>query len=52
MLWLRHCSNFDALPFLNLVGKINALVVSADGLAMATTSEDKALKIYDVVNFG
>ena len=26
--------------------------VSPDGLLLCTTSEDKALKIFDVVNFG
>ncbi len=26
--------------------------VSADGLLLCTTSDDKALKIFDVINFG
>ena len=60
MLCVRHRSNLDDAPRRTLclffptpfAGKINALAVSADGLTMATTSEDKALKIYDIVNFG
>ena len=26
--------------------------VSDDGLLLSTTSEDKALKVFDVINFG
>lgn len=33
-------------------GKINGVSVSADGLLLSTTSDDKALKIFDVINFG
>ena len=33
-------------------GKILDMSVSPDGLLLSTTSEDKALKIFDVVNFG
>ena len=33
-------------------GPINSMAVSADGMMLATTSTDKALKIYDVENFG
>jgi hypothetical protein len=33
-------------------GKILDVSVSPDGLLMCTTSEDKALKVFDVINFG
>lgn len=33
-------------------GKINSMSVSGDGLLLCTTSDDKVLKIFDVVNFG
>ncbi len=33
-------------------GRINGMSVSADGLLLCTTSDDKALKIFDVINFG
>ena len=33
-------------------GKILDMSVSPDGLLLCTTSEDKALKVFDVVNFG
>ena len=35
-----------------LSGRILDMSVSPDGLLLCTTSEDKALKIFDVVNFG
>ena len=38
-----------ASPF---AGKILDVSVSPDGLLLCTTSEDKALKVFDVVNFG
>ena len=37
---------------LSLSGKINSMSVSGDGLLLSTASDDKALKIFDVVNFG
>ena len=33
-------------------GKILDMSVSPDGLMLCTTSDDRALKIFDVVNFG
>ncbi|XP_064385842.1 peptidylprolyl isomerase domain and WD repeat-containing protein 1-like [Halichondria panicea] len=33
------------------LGRINGMSVSADGLLLCTTSDDKALKIFDVINF-
>ncbi|CAG8529799.1 4493_t:CDS:10 [Funneliformis mosseae] len=33
------------------IGNINCISVSADGLLLATGSVDKALKIFDVINF-
>eukprot|EP00730_Choanoeca_flexa_P014568 TRINITY_DN6414_c0_g1_i2.p1 TRINITY_DN6414_c0_g1~~TRINITY_DN6414_c0_g1_i2.p1 ORF type:complete len:620 (+),score=157.07 TRINITY_DN6414_c0_g1_i2:2-1861(+) len=33
------------------LGAINDMKVSSDGMYLATTSTDKALKVYDVVNF-
>lgn len=33
-------------------GKILDMSASPDGLLLCTTSEDKALKIFDVINFG
>jgi len=35
-----------------LAGKILDMCASPDGLLLCTTSEDKALKIFDVINFG
>ncbi len=39
-------------PTLTPTGRINGMSVSADGLLLCTTSDDKALKIFDVINFG
>ena len=33
-------------------GAINDMQASSDGMFLATTSNDNALKVYDVVNFG
>ncbi len=39
---------FPSLP----PGKILDMCVSPDGLLLCTSSDDKALKIFDVINFG
>ena len=36
----------------SMIGRINSMSVSEDGLLLCTTSEDRALKIFDVINFG
>ena len=33
-------------------GKVTAVSVTADGLLLCTAAEDKALKVFDVINFG
>ncbi|CAG8504844.1 42642_t:CDS:10 [Gigaspora margarita] len=38
--------------FRSHLGNITGISVSADGLLLATTAIDKALKVYDVINFG
>ncbi|CAG8532205.1 1349_t:CDS:10 [Cetraspora pellucida] len=38
--------------FRSHLGNITGISVSADGLLLATVAIDKALKVYDVVNFG
>lgn len=35
-----------------MAGSVEGMSASADGLVLATTSNDGSLKIYDVVNFG
>lgn len=34
------------------VGRITAVAVTRDGLLLCTAAEDKALKVFDVINFG
>ena len=34
------------------VGKIESMAASCDGFLLNTTSDDKSLKIFDVINFG
>ena len=34
------------------LGSITGMAASADGLYLATASDDMSLKIYDVLNFG
>ena len=34
-----------------LTGRINSMAVSSDGLMIATSGDDKAVKIYDVTSF-
>ena len=34
------------------LGRIEGLTNSVDGLLLATSADDKSLKIFDVVNFG
>lgn len=34
------------------IGNIVSISVSADGLLLATIAVDKALKVFDVINFG
>ena len=34
------------------LGSIEGIAASADGLLLATVSNDQSLKIYDIVNFG
>jgi hypothetical protein len=36
----------------HVLGNITCISVSADGLLLATGAVDKALKVFDVVNFG
>ena len=36
----------------HVLGNITCISVSADGLLLATGAVDKALKIFDVINFG
>ena len=38
--------------FKSHLGAIIAIDVSYDGLYLATTSVDKGLKVFDVINFG
>ena len=33
-------------------GKIVSMATSSDGFLVATAGEDKALKIFDIINFG
>ena len=33
-------------------GRISAVAVTSDGLLLCTAAEDKALKVFDVMNFG
>ena len=37
---------------LSLSGKIVDVSVSADGMLLCTTADDKSLKVFDVLNFG
>ncbi len=49
----RKCDTLSLTSFtLTPTGRINGMSVSADGLLLCTTSDDKALKIFDVINFG
>ena len=36
----------------SLSGKIVDVAVSADGMLLCTTADDKSLKVFDVLNFG
>ena len=49
---MKCCSQNVFLIVMVPEGKILDMSVSLDGLLHSTTSEDKALKIFDVVNFG
>ena len=35
-----------------IVGKIESMAASCNGFLLSTTSDDKSLKIFDVINFG
>ena len=34
------------------IGKVMGMGASADGLLLCTISDDKSLKVFDVINFG
>ena len=38
--------------FILYAGVIHCIAASVDGQVMCSTGEDKALKVFDVVNFG
>ena len=38
--------------FRSHLGSITSLSASADGLHLCTTSNDQAMKVYDIINFG
>lgn len=40
------------LPTVLCTGRITAVAVTDDGLLLCTAAEDKALKVFDVINFG
>ena len=40
------------ISLLCIVGKIECIACSSDGFLLSTISEDKSLKIFDVINFG
>ena len=51
--WASHWSSVPVGHHLLLcAGRITAIAVTADGLLLATAAEDKALKVFDVLNFG
>ena len=46
-----HSSQLFSLFFF-FAGKIVDMSVSADGMLLCTTADDKSLKVFDVINFG
>ena len=43
---------FSFIVFILTSGKIVDVSVSADGMLLCTTADDKSLKVFDVINFG
>ena len=54
MFWKKKVD--EGIEFVKMLrahlGSIEGMAASADGLVLATTSNDNTLKIYDVVGFG
>lgn len=50
--WKKHEQGVEFVKhFRAHLGKITSVAVTKDGLLLATAAEDKALKVFDVINF-